>query len=336
MKHVFSKAFFLVVVLVGLYMAQDFFIEPTGQAISPVIPSEIGPRTEVYFCPQDDCEAVFTRIISKHIKIDCALHDLRLDSIIDVLVEKNARVVVDDRYISYVQSRIDMLKFDTTSQITHNKFCVMDGEVVITGSFNPTENGAEFNDNNIVVVHSKTLAKNYQDEFDELWSGVYSGGARVSNPKVVINGQLYENYFCPEDCISRGSGFTPGRERVIELIEQADSSVYFMTFSFTDDEIGDALIDASRRGVEVKGVFEKRQLSEYSEYDRLEAAGINVSSDHNKQSMHHKVFIIDENIVITGSTNPSNNGFTRNDENILIIHDAWIAAQFVDAFEELY
>ena len=36
--------------------------------------------------------------------------------------------------------------------------------------------------------------------------------------------------------------------------------------------------------------------------------------------MHHKVFIIDEEIVITGSFNPSKNADTRNDENILIIN----------------
>ncbi len=49
--------------------------------------------------------------------------------------------------------------------------------------------------------------------------------------------------------------------------------------------------------------------------------------------MHHKVITIDESIVVTESTNLSNNGFTRNDENILIIHDGWIAAQFVDEFD---
>lgn len=49
--------------------------------------------------------------------------------------------------------------------------------------------------------------------------------------------------------------------------------------------------------------------------------------------MHHKVFIIDEKTVITGSFNPSNNGDKGNDENILIIGSEEIAGMFEEEFE---
>ena len=52
--------------------------------------------------------------------------------------------------------------------------------------------------------------------------------------------------------------------------------------------------------------------------------------------LHHKVFIIDEEIVITGSFNPSMNGDTRNDENILIIHDQDIAEKYLQEFGYLW
>ena len=48
--------------------------------------------------------------------------------------------------------------------------------------------------------------------------------------------------------------------------------------------------------------------------------------------MHHKFFIIDNRTVITGSFNPSKNADNRNDENIVIIEDAEIAAEFLDEF----
>ena len=51
--------------------------------------------------------------------------------------------------------------------------------------------------------------------------------------------------------------------------------------------------------------------------------------------MHHKVFIIDNRTVITGSFNPTKNGDTRNDENILIIHDEKIAGKYLEEFNEL-
>lgn len=52
--------------------------------------------------------------------------------------------------------------------------------------------------------------------------------------------------------------------------------------------------------------------------------------------MHHKVFIIDEKVVVTGSFNPTAGGNERNDENILIIEDEAIAKRFVEEFWKVY
>ncbi len=52
--------------------------------------------------------------------------------------------------------------------------------------------------------------------------------------------------------------------------------------------------------------------------------------------MHHKVLIIDEQIVVTGSYNFSNNAETRNDENTLVIYNSEIAALYLQEFHEVY
>ena len=51
--------------------------------------------------------------------------------------------------------------------------------------------------------------------------------------------------------------------------------------------------------------------------------------------MHHKVFIIDESIVVFGSYNFSQNAEQRNDENLIIIHDPLIAGQFLLEFQRV-
>ncbi len=86
----------------------------------------------------------------------------------------------------------------------------------------------------------------------------------------------------------------------------------------------------------MKDIFDKSQNNSYCEFLKLAAAGIAVEWDKNKYNMHNKVFIIDEHIVVTGSFNPTKNGDTDNDENILIIHDAAIAKKFVEEFNRLY
>lgn len=52
--------------------------------------------------------------------------------------------------------------------------------------------------------------------------------------------------------------------------------------------------------------------------------------------MHHKVWLIDTTCVIVGSMNPTENGDTKNDENILIIHDEEIAKKFEEEFWRVY
>jgi len=60
------------------------------------------------------------------------------------------------------------------------------------------------------------------------------------------------------------------------------------------------------------------------------------SLDGNPQSMHHKVIIIDGQIVVTGSYNFSKNAKTRNDENTLILHSLEIADLYFDEFERVW
>lgn len=126
------------------------------------------------------------------------------------------------------------------------------------------------------------------------------------------------------------------KEQVIAALEQADESIYFMIYSFTDADISDVLISKFKDGVKVKGVMEKSQRSRYSAFAALQAAGIAVQWDKNRASMHHKVLIIDEKTVITGSFNPTKNGNERNNENVVIIKNRQIAKQFVDEFKSLY
>jgi phosphatidylserine/phosphatidylglycerophosphate/cardiolipin synthase-like enzyme len=64
--------------------------------------------------------------------------------------------------------------------------------------------------------------------------------------------------------------------------------------------------------------------------------GIDVRLDGNPRGMHHKVILIDERIVITGSYNFSNNAKTRNDENTLIIHNPEMVALFREEFERVW
>ena len=73
-----------------------------------------------------------------------------------------------------------------------------------------------------------------------------------------------------------------------------------------------------------------------SEYDPLRLAGLDVWLDANPKNMHDKIILIDGMIVITGSYNFTASAEKKNDENILIIHNADIAALYLQDFQRIY
>ena len=53
------------------------------------------------------------------------------------------------------------VRIDAKHAIAHNKIMVIDGETVITGSFNFTKNAEEHNAGNLLAIRDATLAEQY-------------------------------------------------------------------------------------------------------------------------------------------------------------------------------
>ena len=61
------------------------------------------------------------------------------------------------------------VKLDGNKYTMHHKVIVIDGSIVITGSFNFTVSADKENDDNVLVIHNADLAKLYLQEFDRVW-----------------------------------------------------------------------------------------------------------------------------------------------------------------------
>ncbi len=282
----------------------------------------------VYFCSQTNCGALYAAVINKsQISVDCALYTLKYKPLVNVVMQKQQQIpvrIVIDKSNEKGSIAGDFIKTIDSSGLMHNKFCVIDSAQVITGSYNPST--ATGDDNNVVVISSHTVAQNYEAEFSELWSGVAARGNPTKNQKLTVTNIPLENYFCPDD------GCT---QETVSEIAPAKKVIYFMTYRFTSEPIADALL--LLEDVEIKGVFEKQQAgSQYSQYRRLKDFGLDVRLDTNPSLMHHKVFVIDNETVITGSFNPTQSADSRNDENMLIIHDRGIAQKYAMEFFRIY
>ncbi len=216
---------------------------------------------------------------------------------------------------------------DQRGALMHNKIWIFDGQVVWTGSTNITQNGIFRNNNNVLVLRSTRLAGVFEREFEELWGGAFgpSSPSTVGEQFVSVNGTPVQVLFAPEDEVV---------SRLLPFVEGAQQSIRFMAFSFTHDDLGAAILERAQNGVDVKGIFETRgSETEYSELPRMYCANLSVRQDGNPRTFHHKVIVIDERIVVTGSLNFSNSANESNDENVVIITNPAIAAEYLAEFD---
>jgi phosphatidylserine/phosphatidylglycerophosphate/cardiolipin synthase-like enzyme len=275
------------------------------------------------------------------LSVDVAVYSMSLNSVRNALIDAHqrgvkVRVVMEsdnmDRAAPQALSAAGIkIVGDFSEGLMHNKFVIIDGSEVWMGSMNLTTSGTYADNNNLLRIRSTQIAENYTVEFNEMYEKGFFGPDTVAdtpNPDVTIDGIEVENYFSPDDGVAK---------RLAQLLRGAKSSIYFMAYSFTVDDFGEILIDKQLDGLTVAGIMEEEQIksNQGTEYDPFIEAGLQVYVDGNEGQMHHKVFIIDQEIVVTGSYNFSASAEQRNDENIIIIHDPRLAALYVAEFQRL-
>lgn len=309
---------------------------------------------DIYFtnptCPPEEertggiDETIAETILNAQSRVDVASFDFEAEPIVNALIELEkrglpVRVVTDTDNADL--SSINRLRRngisvveDKRSGLMHNKFVIIDDRYLWVGAMNLAGRDVYCHNNNIVLFDSPELSVNYTAEMDEMYNDrAFGPTSPDSTPQeqLVINGIELENYFAPE-------------KRLIPIIAaetaKAQEEILFMAFSFTHDDLGEAIIGRAEEGVAVRGVFEKTgSNTEYSYYPIMSNAGISnlqVRTDGNGYLMHHKVIIIDRETTIFGSFNFSDSANTSNDESIIIIHDPEFTSYFVQEFESVW
>lgn len=219
---------------------------------------------------------------------------------------------------------------DARSALMHNKFWIFDQKIVWTGSTNATVNGVYKQDNNVLVIHSPEVAYIFEREFQEMWNGQFGPRApsTVGSQWAILDGTPIQVLFSPED---------KAMANLVALVRDAQTSVRFLAFSFTEAQLSQMMIARAQAGVDVRGVFETFGSSGISSQLRtLWCAGLPVRQDGNASFLHHKVIIIDDSIVVTGSLNFSANADGVNEENVVILDNAGIAALYLQEFDRLW
>lgn len=143
----------------------------------------------------------------------------------------------------------------------------------------------------------------------------------------------------PPSRVIRGRGpvevrFSPNggcTEAIIAEIDGAKRSILVQAYSFTSAPIAKALVAAHQRGISVRVVLDKSQMTEkYTSATFLHNAGIETLIDTGHAIAHNKVIVIDSKTVLTGSMNFTKAGEYRNAENLLILNDGSLSTAYTD------
>jgi phosphatidylserine/phosphatidylglycerophosphate/cardiolipin synthase-like enzyme len=284
--------------------------------------------------------------------IDVASFDLNLPSVVNALAEASqrgvkVRVVVDEENGSqdleaklspgnkafkaldvFKAAKIPVVNGGRSNGLMHNKMIIVDGKTLFMGSWNMSYNDTFRNNNNLLQITDPTLIANYQAKFNELFvNKAFGTHAKVGaqKPSMTIDGVQVENYFSPVDEVM---------QKLVQYVKGSRKSIRYMIFTYTHPDLSAAMIAQAKAGVDVRGVIENRGASQGALVP-LFCAKLPVKVDGNKYTMHHKVMVIDDSIVVTGSFNFTDSADTANDDNLLVIHSPAVAALYLQEFERV-
>lgn len=218
-----------------------------------------------------------------------------------------------------LRANIDV-KTDYNSSIFHQKFIVRDRSSLLTGSTNFTPTGTHSNLNHLVVIHDEKVAKIYAREFAEIQRGQF--GKRNEGHDETPTDRIVSDV--PIRIL-----FAPDHNPEMEIMKQmlkAKKRIDFAIFTFAKSSgIDDTMLRLLDMNMPISGAFDGAQgAQKWAAVKPLQKKGAKLSAvwkGNGVGKLHHKLMVLDAQVVIGGSFNYTGPANRLNDENIFILGD---------------
>jgi phosphatidylserine/phosphatidylglycerophosphate/cardiolipin synthase-like enzyme len=145
-----------------------------------------------------------------------------------------------------------------------------------------------------------------------------------ARPHEFAAGTIYTLCFVPDG---------PSCERLlVDTINSTKRSLLIQAYSFTSAPIAQAVVKAHQRGVDVRVILDKSQVSQkYTSATFLRNEGVPLVIDTKPAIAHNKVMVFDHEAVFTGSFNFTRAAQSRNAENGMVIRgDSSVVKAYTD------
>ncbi|MEF3280316.1 MAG: FAM83 family protein [Elusimicrobiota bacterium] len=326
--------------------SNEFEFKINKEIIPPEVKSDKSISTISNLClfsnQSDISSALIKQINSASSTLEIAIYSMTNNLIADAILNAykrgvNVRIVIESSKVQSskidpsVQKLIDnklpirALRGGGQYGVMHNKIIIIDGKILITGSYNLTLYANNNNFENVVFIDDKSNIDSYLSYFNTMWS---KGTDVYPKKSLTIPSDISQTLFTIINTI---------RTNIIKMIDLSQKSIDIAVYSISDNDIYNALVRARNRGVKIRIVTDRLQSTQSQTVRDLYNAGFEpkISDGFNGGMMHNKYAIFDEKYVITGSFNWSNNAENYNWENAIIL-DTSYTPFFKDNFETIY
>jgi len=170
----------------SLIFILSFIVFLTSPLIYAQSLSEQSIQIEVLFSPKDNCaQEIVSKIDKAKDYVYVAMYYFTSRPIAQALIRArdrgvDVRVCLDKEQPTYEYSKSRFLenkginmKLIGGSGIMHNKFCIIDDHITLTGSCNWTVSADLKNDENLLIIESEEIARIYKEQFNKFWNGTY-------------------------------------------------------------------------------------------------------------------------------------------------------------------
>jgi phosphatidylserine/phosphatidylglycerophosphate/cardiolipin synthase-like enzyme len=125
---------------------------------------------------------------------------------------------------------------------------------------------------------------------------------------------------------------------IVQLIDGANQYAYFAIYTFTKENIANALIRAKRRGLDVEGItdLEQSQLPDEAVIlQKLRVAGISVETQKHPDGIMHIKALVTDHAYAIGSYNWTWSATNVNDEILEIGTDENLRSRYLAIIEKV-
>lgn len=285
----------------------------------PPLPSEENPLLIYSNQEGHDLRQIFRKSIQRAERsIDLIIYHLSDPHLIDAINKKAEEGLEISIYTEASEARNIKRKLSPAVHLTarhakklmHQKILIVDDHEIWIGSANMTPESLKVHGNLVLGMENPLLVQSLKER---LFTGK-GYDSREFPLTFLIQEQKLALWILP-------STEETTLQQLIDLIEQAKQSIRVAMFTFTHSKLVAALVAAKARGVDVQVVVDgsSSRGASAKACEKLALEGVDLKFSNGIGLLHHKMMVIDEEILVTGSTNWTLSAFQDNDDIFLAL-----------------